>query len=157
MNPYLLGSYAWSESRTLHVTFKTVHHSDDVEIKSSNNLIEESLNLKGELHVSILELLRSLITMKGNKRGSFICLLVQSLFRTYILQIPRSSHLDFSPLDMNQSPYPPSTLHETTTGNWKYISLICSCYSSKTCQFNTTPSLLILWPFFVGNKLSHII
>lgn len=116
MNPYLLGSYAWSESRTLHVTFRTVHHNDGVQIKNSNSLTEESLNLKGELRVSILELLRSLITMKGNKRGRFICLLLQSLFRTYILQTPRSSHLDFSPLDMNQRPYPPSILHETRTG-----------------------------------------
>ncbi|XXG88455.1 hypothetical protein AAC387_Pa12g0663 [Persea americana] len=158
MNPYLLGSYAWSESRTLHVTFKRVHHNDDVEIKHSNNLTEESLNLKGELHVSILELLRSLITMKGNKRGRFIFLLVQSLFRTYILQTPRSSHLNFSSLDMNQRPYPPSTLHETATDDgliitckqWKLIGerqahpvLLINGYATESYCLPTEPKDLV--------------
>lgn len=108
MNPYLVASYAWAETRTLHVTFKEIRPKDDS--------LEEPLNLTGQLRVSIVELMRSLVTLKGHQRGKFVYHLLQSFFRTYILQSPRLSHLDFSSFNLTQKTYPPSTLHEIKTG-----------------------------------------
>lgn len=108
MNPYLVASYAWAETRTLHVTFKEIRPKDDS--------LEEPLNLTGQLRVSIVELMRSLVTLKGHQRGKFVYHLLQSFFRTYILQSPRLSHLDFSSFNLTQKPYPPTTLHEIKTG-----------------------------------------
>ncbi|XP_077232090.1 uncharacterized protein LOC143866500 [Tasmannia lanceolata] len=135
MNPYLLASYAWSESRTMHVTFKAVHQIDKVNLGRSHELTEEMLNLKGELHVSTVELVRCLITMKGDQKIRFISLLLQSLLRTYILQIPRSRHVDFGPLDMNQRPYPPCIHHEMKTDD----GFIISCKQWKCSQNTWTP------------------
>lgn len=113
MNPYLVAFNAWNETRTLHVTFKEVRSSGDPAFQKG---AEEPLNLTGELQVSAVELMRSVVTMKGRQRGTFIYHLLESFFRTYILQTPRSTHLDFSPYDMSQRPYPSNILHEIKTG-----------------------------------------
>ncbi|XP_077230382.1 uncharacterized protein LOC143866499 [Tasmannia lanceolata] len=132
MNPYLLASYAWRESRTMHVTLKTIHQIDNIEHQRCRGLTEETVNLKGELHLSTVELVRSLISMTGNQKRRFINLLLRSLFRTYILQTPRSRHVDFGPLDMNQRPYPPCIHHEMKTDD----GFIISCKQWR-CSQNT--------------------
>ena len=107
MNPFLLGLYGWKESTTLQVTFKKV---------KKNNPSEEMVDLKGEVHISTIALLRSLISMEGNNKMKFVWLLLQSLFRTYILQKPRGNYMGFTPLELSNRPYPCSTLHEIKTG-----------------------------------------
>ncbi|KAJ9184510.1 hypothetical protein P3X46_004225 [Hevea brasiliensis] len=62
MNPYLFALYAWKETTTLHVTFKKV---------AVNCTRETMVNLKGELRVSFLELLKSFLSLKGDN-GHFI-------------------------------------------------------------------------------------
>ncbi|KAF8397919.1 hypothetical protein HHK36_016844 [Tetracentron sinense] len=121
LNPYLLASYIWRESTTMHVTFKTV---------PQNSTMGEMVNFKGELRLSIIELLKSLISLKGTRRGRFICLLLQTFLRTYLLQIPRGSHMEFFPSDCHQKPYPPSTLHEIKTED----GFIISCRQWKCSQ-----------------------
>ncbi|OVA10027.1 Glucose-methanol-choline oxidoreductase [Macleaya cordata] len=121
MNPYLLAPYMWRESTTLHVTLRTAHRS---------SLMEEMVDLKGELHLSVVNLLRSLISLKGNKRGRFICLLLQSFLRTYILQTPRGSPMYLSSSDLDLKPYPPSDLHEIKTD----AGCIISCRQWKCNQ-----------------------
>ena len=108
MNPFLLALNGWKESTTLHVTFSKV---------TKNPPREEMVNLKGELHISVIELLKTVMTLKGNNRGKFVGLLLQSLVRTYILQIPRGSRKYFTPSEVYERPYPSSTLHEIKTGN----------------------------------------
>lgn len=110
MNPYLFGLYAWRETTTLHVTFKKV---------VENNSREGMVNLKGELCISMVQLLKSILSLEGNKRGRFIRLLLHFLLSTYLLQIPRGSHKDFTLSNSYvkpYGPYPSSTLHEIKTG-----------------------------------------
>jgi hypothetical protein len=77
MNPYLFGLYAWRETTTLHVTFKKV---------VENNSREDMVNLKGELCISMVQLLKSIISLEGNERGRFVRHLLHNLLRTYFLQ-----------------------------------------------------------------------
>ena len=91
----------------LHVTFKKV-----AEINSR----EDMMHLKGELNISMIELLKSFISLRGNNRGRFICHLLFTLFRTCFLQIPQGSHKDFTPSDLYLKFYPSTTIHEIKTG-----------------------------------------
>lgn len=91
----------------MHVTFKKI---------ANKGSTEEMISLKGELRISMMEFLKSLISLRGSRRGRFICLFLQTLLRTYILQVPRGSHNDFDPLDIQLRPYPSSILHEIKTG-----------------------------------------
>ncbi|XP_020579118.1 uncharacterized protein LOC110023847 [Phalaenopsis equestris] len=115
LNPFLLGSCAWRESTTLHVTFKKVENNDITDHKQHNSSTEELLGLQGELSISIFELLRSVVRLKGKQKNKFICLLLQSLWRTYILQVPRFVKEDFDTHKVNQDPYPPYILHNLNT------------------------------------------
>jgi hypothetical protein len=114
MNPYLFGLYAWRETTTLHVTFKKV---------VEKNSREDMVNLKGELCISMVQLLKSIISLEGNERGRFVRHLLHTLLRTYFLQIPRGSHKDFTLSDSYVKPYPSSTLHEIKTGIRNLIPL----------------------------------
>ena len=107
MNPFLLGLDAWKDSTTLHVVLRKIsqHTSEEVMI-----------SLKGKLHISMIELLKSLFSMSGSGKMKFLHILLQSLFRTYISQVPRASQKGFTPLDPYQNNYPRSTLHEIRTG-----------------------------------------
>ncbi|XP_024980924.1 uncharacterized protein LOC112517781 [Cynara cardunculus var. scolymus] len=106
MNPFLLGLYGWKESTTLQVTFKNV---------TKNDPSEEMVDLMGELHISTIALMRSLISMEGNNKMTFVWHLLQSLFRTYIVQKPRGNYMGFSPQELMDRSYPSSTLHEIET------------------------------------------
>ncbi|KAG8376752.1 hypothetical protein BUALT_Bualt09G0096400 [Buddleja alternifolia] len=107
MNPYLLASYAWRESTTLNVTLR--------KIVNDNLGGDESIKLRGKLHISPFELLKSMFTLKGRTRSKFIFLMMKSLLETYILQVPRDSHLEFAPKELAQELYPNSTIHEIKT------------------------------------------
>ncbi|XXG62726.1 hypothetical protein AAC387_Pa05g1039 [Persea americana] len=122
MNPFFLALNGWSETRTLHVTFKEVQPKDATKLQQGTSSTEEPLDLIGELHLSTFELLRSLVTMKGRQSGRFIYYLLQSFFRTYILQTPRMPYVDFSCYKLTEKPYPPHTLHSITTGDGFVIS-----------------------------------
>ncbi|KAL5725461.1 hypothetical protein ACHQM5_008603 [Ranunculus cassubicifolius] len=137
MNPYLLFSYAWWESRTLQVTFKSVG-------KQSKE--EQKINLLGELSVSSIDLLRSLIGLRGNAKGRFIYRLLKSLWQTYILQTPRGSLHELSPPDLKEKPYPPSIHHEIKTADGVIITCTqwkCNLDSRKTDGPKQFPVLLI--------------
>ncbi|KAI0519706.1 hypothetical protein KFK09_007165 [Dendrobium nobile] len=96
MNPLLLASHAWQESTTMHVTFRKIENNDVKAHIQHNNSSDELLSLQGELRISIFQLLRRVVGLKGKHRSKFICLLLQSLWRTYILQIPRYIKDDFN-------------------------------------------------------------
>ncbi|ESR43391.1 hypothetical protein CICLE_v10011029mg [Citrus x clementina] len=112
MNPFLFALYAWRETTTLHVTFKNV---------SGNGLRDEVTNLTGELKISVIELLKSLMTLEGNRRINFACLLTQSVLRTYILQIPRGGHNDCNMPDSYHKHYPSSSVHEIKAEDGRII------------------------------------
>lgn len=82
-----------------------------------NNSGEDEMNLKGEFHISMAELLKSLLSLEGNNRGMLVRLLLRTFLRTYIVQIPRGSHKDFTISDSCLKRYPSSTLHEIKTGS----------------------------------------
>ncbi|XP_072965790.1 uncharacterized protein [Typha angustifolia] len=131
MNPYLLAVNAWRESTTLQVTFKTLARNCYNEPKLSAD--EELVDLKGELHISFFELLKSLISLKGKNRGTFLCLLLQSLWRTYILQVPRERTIDITRMDTTiQDPYPQSIFHELKTEDGYIIS--CQQWNNNSIQ-----------------------
>ena len=70
----------------LHVTFKKV-----AEINSR----EDMMHLKGELNISMIELLKSFISLRGNNRGRFICHLLytlQNVFPTDTTREPQRLH-----------------------------------------------------------------
>ncbi|KAA8518556.1 hypothetical protein F0562_016030 [Nyssa sinensis] len=121
MNPYLFALYAWKETTTMHVTFKKV-------IGDSSR--EEMMNFKGQLRIPKRELIKTMISLEGNMRGRFMCLLLQSFLRTYILQIPRGYQKDFSSSESQQRPYPSSTFHELKTED----GFIISCRQWKCNQ-----------------------
>lgn len=114
MNPYLFGLYAWREMTTLHVTFVKV---------AEKNSRDEKVILKGELSISMKELLKSFISLEGNKKGRFICLLSGAILRTFILQIPRGNPKDLNLSYCLHKSYPSGTLHEIKTGSKKLSSL----------------------------------
>ncbi|KAK0584231.1 hypothetical protein LWI29_009700 [Acer saccharum] len=112
MHPFLFALYAWRETTTLHVTFKKL---------AGNKSQDETINLIGELRISMIELLKSFMSIEGNKRR-FIYHLSQTFLRTYILQIPRGSHKDCSLSHSYRKSYPDSTLHEIKTEDGYIIS-----------------------------------
>ncbi|KAG2683001.1 hypothetical protein I3760_10G011700 [Carya illinoinensis] len=124
LNPYLFALYAWRETTTLHVTFRKV----------VNNSGEDEMNLKGEFHISMAELLKSLLSLEGNNRGMLVRLLLRTFLRTYIVQIPRGSHKDFTISDSCLKRYPSSTLHEIKTEDGFFIS----CRQWKCTQIPLT-------------------
>ena len=91
----------------MHVTFKKV---------AKNSSTDQMMILRGELCISTTELLKSLISLEGNRKGKFIRLFLQSLFRTYITQVPRGNLEDFPLFHLYSRPYPDSTLHDLKTG-----------------------------------------
>ncbi|PIN24634.1 Triglyceride lipase-cholesterol esterase [Handroanthus impetiginosus] len=164
MNPYLLALYAWRESTTLNVTLR----------KITNNIGEKTLNLKGKLRFSLLELLKSMRTLEGGNRSKFIFLLMQSLLRTYILQVPRGSHANFTPSELVHGSYPNSTLHEIKTEVgfiiccqlWKcshspqlqqekkpYPILLINGYSTESYCLPTEPNDLVRTLLKVGHDV----
>lgn len=116
MNPFLLGLYAWRESTTLNVRLR----------KISDETGQKTTNLKGKLHISPLELVKSTFSLEGGSRFKFVHLLTRSLLRTYILQVPRTSQIVFSPSDLDRGPYPHSTIHEIKTGTVTSLLLLFS-------------------------------
>lgn len=96
------------ESTSMNVTFKKTIMSNTKE--------QETVLLEGELHISVLEIIKSLISMKGRCKGKFICLMLHSFLRTYILQIPRGINKEATALDIYQKSYPSSDLLEIETG-----------------------------------------
>ncbi|XP_039121514.1 uncharacterized protein LOC120258220 isoform X1 [Dioscorea cayenensis subsp. rotundata] len=146
MNPYILATYAWKESKTLHVTFKEFTGKDDKQSKICGDNNQQKVDLNGELHLSVLELLKSLISMQGNQKGLFVCLLLQSLWRTYILQIPRNAEPKFTNFDKNNKTYPTSCLHELKTGDGCLISCQqwrCNLKPWKSKRVHGFPILLL--------------
>ncbi|XP_024186518.1 uncharacterized protein LOC112191406 [Rosa chinensis] len=118
MNPSFFPLYAWREMTTLHVTLEKVFEEDSK---------DEKVVLKGELYISMTELLKSIIRLQGNNRGRFICLLSGSFLRTYFLPIPRGNQGDLV-LSEDKS-YPTSTLHEIKAEDGFTIS--CRQWKSK--------------------------
>ncbi|KAL3536084.1 hypothetical protein ACH5RR_004545 [Cinchona calisaya] len=121
MNPFFFALDAWKDSTTLHVVLRKIskHTSGELEI-----------SLKGKLHISMIELLKSVISLSGSGKTKFVHLLLQSLFRTYVSQLPRGSHKAFTPLDLYLSSYPSSTLHEIKTED----GIIIGCRQWKCDQ-----------------------
>ncbi|KAF9680856.1 hypothetical protein SADUNF_Sadunf06G0165100 [Salix dunnii] len=139
MNPFHFALYAWRETTTLHVTFNQVAPS------GSTGTV---LNLKGELRVSFLELLKCFISLKGNGRGRFVHLLLQTLLRTYVLQIPRGTRENFTVTDSYDKSYPSSTVDDIRTADGFIIR----------CRHWRNPSLLnrdkLLGPILLLNGYS---
>ncbi|KAI7998979.1 Cholesterol oxidase [Camellia lanceoleosa] len=130
MNPYLFGSSAWRETTKMNMTFNKVW------MDSSK---EDMLNLKGKLSISMIELLKCLISLEGNMRRRFVGVLLQNLFKTYILQVPRGSHKEFNSSELHQKPYQDSILHEIQTED----GFIISCKQWKG-EKKLNPVLLII-------------
>ena len=131
MNPYLFALYAWTESMTMHVTFKKV---------AKNSSTDQMMILRGALCISTTELLKSLISLEGNRKGKFICLLLQSLFRTYITQVRRGYVEDFPLSHLYQRPYPDSTLHDLRTGIHKLKPAVQEFENSNKLRASMTHS-----------------
>ncbi|XP_020262326.1 uncharacterized protein LOC109838281 [Asparagus officinalis] len=115
MNPYLLAMYALHESTTLHANFRTLSAND-------SEATGELFTLRGELHISLFEVLKSFLKLEGRHRREFVCSLLQSLWRTYILQIPRQMKCDVGLPNITEIPYPRSTIHELKTEDGCTIS-----------------------------------
>ncbi|KAL8039767.1 hypothetical protein ABFS82_10G056500 [Erythranthe guttata] len=121
MNPYLLVLYAWRESTTLNVTLAKINDKMPG---------EDSMNLKGKLRISVLELLKSVYALEGGSKYKFVFLLMQSLLTTYIIRAPRGSLAKFSPVKLASEPYPHSTIHEIQTED----NFTISCQHWESCD-----------------------
>ncbi|ONK71300.1 uncharacterized protein A4U43_C04F7050 [Asparagus officinalis] len=135
MNPYLLAMYGFKESTTLHVSFRTLPTNDS----------EVLINLRGELHISVFELVKSFWRLEGKYSWEFVRSLLQSLWRTYILQIPRQIKCDVGLSDTIEIPYPPSAVHELKTEDGCTIS--CQqwkCYARNSEEEKIRYPVLLL-------------
>ncbi|KAG6549245.1 hypothetical protein Mapa_009231 [Marchantia paleacea] len=164
MRPYLGGVFGWHESTTLLVKFQqispataaakrvlptsaaAIFQSPSAESQQSNG----NAVLQGVLTVSLVELLKSTITLQGSAKFSFARLLVESLIRTYILKNPRfvnqpdkqekdSEKAVYSPLPQMYPHNAKYVLHEITTDDGAKISIkqwICSDKSEKPTSSN---------------------
>ncbi|XP_039039790.1 uncharacterized protein LOC120177874 [Hibiscus syriacus] len=120
MNPFPFALNCWSETTTLYVTFKRVPGE------------EEGLNLKGELRISMIELLKTLFSLEGNGKGRFIDIFASNLLRTYILKIPYQSTKEYLMESSINSSYPASTFHRLKTEDGCNISCLqWSCDQSR--------------------------
>ncbi|XP_038881939.1 uncharacterized protein LOC120073271 [Benincasa hispida] len=125
LNPYLFGLYAWREMTTLHVRVEKV-----VEKSSMNDIAI----FEGELSISVLELLKSFLSLKGEKRGQFISLLLKTFMRTYILQTPRLTYKSSTPMGFLENLYGYTSRFEITTEDGITVGCIkfsCAQYSSR--------------------------
>ncbi|KAL7137340.1 hypothetical protein ABFS83_10G084400 [Erythranthe nasuta] len=121
MNPYLLALYAWRESTTLNATLTKINDKMPG---------EDSMNLKGKLRISVLELLKSVYALEGGSKYKFVFLLMQSLLTTYIIRAPRGSPAKFGPMKLASEPYPHSTIHEIQTED----NFTISCQHWENCD-----------------------
>ncbi|KAL8113468.1 hypothetical protein AgCh_020688 [Apium graveolens] len=142
LNPFLFGLYMIKESTSMNITFRKVIMSNTKE--------QETVILEGDLHVSVLEIIKSLISMTGRCKGKFICLMLQSFLRTYILQIPRGINKDFTALDIYQKSYPSSDLLEIETED----NFIISCKHWKCNQSSSRLGYKKLYPVLLINGYS---
>ncbi|KAK5841674.1 hypothetical protein PVK06_003995 [Gossypium arboreum] len=129
MNPYLFAIFSLKETTTLYVTFKTV----------SGNFAEDhhvGLNLEGKLKISMIQLLKTLLSLEGNGKGRFLHLFLLHLLRTYILQIPQGIHKEYTRTDSYNNSYPTSTFHELETGDGCIISCRRWNCSHSRLKFN---------------------
>ncbi|KAL0543664.1 hypothetical protein IC582_018765 [Cucumis melo] len=125
LNPYLFGLYAWRETTTLQVRIEKV---------SENHSMNDVSILEGELSISILELLKSFLSLKGKKRGQFISLLLKTFVRTYILQIPRLTYKNSTPMGFLENLCGYTSRIEITTEDGITISCTkfsCAQYPSR--------------------------
>ncbi|XP_031103102.1 uncharacterized protein LOC116006754 [Ipomoea triloba] len=139
MNPYMLGLYAWKESTTMHVTFRKISDSASMEEN------QEMMALKGKLHISFMGFLKAAISVKGNSRLMFLSAFLQSMLRTYILQIPRRNRNILAASELPERQYPTSTLHKIKTED----GFIISCRQWKCCQSE--------WGLEEGRKLYPVL
>ncbi|XP_022132814.1 uncharacterized protein LOC111005575 isoform X2 [Momordica charantia] len=123
LNPYLFGLYAWRETTTLHVKVEKV---------AENSSMNDMAILEGELSISILEVLKSFLSLKGEKTGQFISLLLKTLVRTYILQIPRIILKNSTPLGCLKNPYEYGSRYEIATDG-----IIISCVKFSCAQYSS--------------------
>ncbi|KAG0489690.1 hypothetical protein HPP92_006553 [Vanilla planifolia] len=147
MNPFLLASYAWREATTLHVNFQKVEMNSTENEKQQISLTDEILDLQGELHISIFQLLKSLAMLKGKNKDNFVRLLLLSFWRTYILQEPRYSEEDFSLSELIQHPYPVHVLHQLNTEDDYTIT----CMQWRSTQSLWKPELKTPQPVLLLN------
>ncbi|XP_065855070.1 uncharacterized protein [Euphorbia lathyris] len=113
MNPCLFALYAWKETTTLHVTFEKI---------ALSSASDSKVNLRGELRVSFIELLKSIMSLKGKNAGRFINILLQTFVKTYVLRIPRGCYQDLIENDSCHKHYPDSYLHKVKTEDGYVIS-----------------------------------
>ncbi|KAL3532116.1 hypothetical protein ACH5RR_005637 [Cinchona calisaya] len=121
MNPFFSVLHAWKESTTLHVVLREIPKDTSGEVM---------ISLKGKLHISLIELLKTVISLSGSKKTEFLRLPLLSLFRTYISQVPRGSHKGITPSGLYQISYPSSALHEIKAED----GVIISCRQWKCNQ-----------------------
>eukprot|EP01018_Ginkgo_biloba_P020085 Gb_39397 [translate_table: standard] len=143
MHPFLFGSFAWSESTTLHINLRQISWNHEKWRVPDHNL--DLIELQGDLRVSVMGLFQSLITMKGRGKSKFVLSLMQSLFRTYVLQRPREVSSNAS-LRIEQNVYPCHVLHEIKAGDGVPISCRqwkCTV-NSKGFESSTRPYPVLL-------------
>ncbi|WCJ34276.1 Long-chain-alcohol oxidase FAO1 [Euphorbia peplus] len=112
MNPCLFPLYAWKETTTLHVTLEKI---------AVSSASDTTVYFRGELQVSFIELLKSIMSLKGKNAGMFVNILLQTFVRTYVLRIPRGCQ-DLIPTDFCHKNYPDSILHKIKTEDGYVIS-----------------------------------
>ncbi|KAI5062480.1 hypothetical protein GOP47_0023019 [Adiantum capillus-veneris] len=99
--------------------------------------------LQGRLHISLFELVRSILTLRGPHKLLFVKSLLQSIFQTYSLENPNLSSStskaaqccqDSKVAISQKHPYPAHRHYDLQTGDGTPISMIqWPCNQSKSC------------------------
>ncbi|KAH7447450.1 hypothetical protein KP509_01G107600 [Ceratopteris richardii] len=118
MKPFWLGLTALTESRTLELELNVV--SNDL-TRGTTRTTGYMTTMRGTVQISFINLLLSLISMKGPRKFDFVSSLLLSLFRTYFLSTSRLQPSFLENYGESQQ-YPQYTVHDMVTDDGARIS-----------------------------------
>ncbi|XP_024526945.1 uncharacterized protein LOC112345107 [Selaginella moellendorffii] len=130
MRPFMSGLKCFYESTTLHVVVRTQQESS------------KPVVLKGKLRVTLPELLKSLISLRGPRKREFVGRLMETLARTYLMRTPRTPTEKVTRKQNLTNNYPNYVLHELVTEDGVHIT--CKQWCSKDAAESHNSRVVLL-------------
>ncbi|XP_024542909.1 uncharacterized protein LOC112350638 [Selaginella moellendorffii] len=130
MRPFMSGLMCYSDATTLHIVVRAQQDSP------------KPIALKGKVRVTLPELLKSLIFLRGPRKREFIRRLLETLARTYLMRIPRTRREKVTRTQHLTDNYPNYVLHELVTGDGVHIT--CKQWCSQDSADNQNSRVVLL-------------
>ncbi|XP_024542870.1 uncharacterized protein LOC112350621 [Selaginella moellendorffii] len=124
MRPFMSGLMCYSDATTLHIVVRAQQDSP------------KPVALKGKVRVTLPELLKSLILLRGPRKREFVGRLLETLARTYLMRTPRATSREMAKPEDSTENYPSYVLHEIATGKNRldsFIQAVTDCLCRRWC------------------------